>query len=73
MKSNMSIEVEFLGGTAMGDAVAEAKAKALQWDVAYVCFKFNGVRFSIGRNADVEAVVDEWNSDRCTKYGICAA
>ncbi len=73
MKSNMKIEVEFLAGTRIEDVIAEAKQKALQWDVAYVGFNFNGVRFSIGRNAVVQDVIEEWNADKNAKYGICAA
>jgi hypothetical protein len=72
MKSQMSINVEFLAETPIEEAVAEARDKALQLDVAYVCFTFKGVSFSIGRNACVPNVVDEWNADRNTKRGICA-
>ncbi len=61
MKSNMSVRVEFLGGTDVKDAVAEAKAKAESWDVAYVCFNFNGTNFSIGRGCDISAAANEWS------------
>lgn len=47
MKSNMSINVEFLTGTTVEEAILEAKLKAYCWDVAYVCFDFNGVKFGI--------------------------
>ena len=71
-KSNMTINVEFLAGTKIEDAVKEAKEKAQQLDVAFICFNFNGVHLSIGRNADVSDVVNQW------KYGegplsICEA
>lgn len=46
MKSNMEIEVSFLAGTAISDAIEEAKQKAAMWDVAYVTFKFNRVQFA---------------------------
>ena len=51
--SKITVTVEFLPGTSIANAIAEAKSKAKQWDVAYVCFKFNGKDFSIGRNADI--------------------
>lgn len=51
MKSNMSIEVEFLAGTSFLDACEEAHEKAIEWDVAYVKFDFNGVRVSVGQRA----------------------
>ena len=72
MKSNMTIDVEFLAGTDIADAVQEAKAKAALWCVAYVCFDFNGTKFSIGPNADTGEVLERWKA-RDTKYGICAA
>ena len=72
MKSNMTFNVEFLVGTTIEQAVEEAKLKAEQLDVAYICFNFNGTSFSIGRNADVCGVLEEWRS-RDNKYGIYAA
>jgi len=51
--SNMQINVEFLAGTSIEDAIQEAKRKAEMLDVVYVCFMFNDVKFSIGRDADV--------------------
>jgi hypothetical protein len=73
MKSNITIKVEFLAGTEIEKAVTEAKQKAELWQVAYVAFKFNGVSFSIGANADVEDVVAEWKSTGGKSFGICAA
>jgi len=43
MKSNMCVDVEFLAGTSIGDAISEAKYKCFLWGVAYVKFNFNGV------------------------------
>lgn len=60
--SRMTIDVEFLAGTEVSQAITEAKQKALQWDVSYVCFKFNGTSFSIGRNADVSEVIKDWDN-----------
>lgn len=72
MKSNMTINVEFLAGTTIEEAVEEAKLKAEKLDVAYICFNFNGTSFSIGRNADVYEVLERWRA-KDNKYGICAA
>lgn len=60
--SNMSIHVEFLAGTTLENAVQEAKCKAEKWDVALVEFNFNGIEFSIGRNADVCEVLEQFRS-----------
>jgi hypothetical protein len=72
-KSNMTIEVDFLAGTKIEDAVTEAKEKAALWGIAYVQFKFNDVRFSIGAGADVYEVLQEWKSHDKRSYGIVAA
>ncbi len=60
--SRITINVEFPAGTDIREAVAYAKEKARAWDVAYVNFKFNGVNFSIGRNADIDRVVSIYTS-----------
>ena len=62
MMSNMIIKVEFLAGTNIKDAVEEAKQKAEKLDLAYVEFDFNGISFSIGRNADVLDVWDQYQA-----------
>lgn len=72
MKSNMIINVEFLAGTDIKQAVDEAKQKAGDLDVAYICFRFNGTNFSIGRHADTDDVLDEWKN-HSGKIGITAA
>jgi len=61
--SYMVIEVEFMAGTDIRRAVTEAKDKAALFDVAYITFNFNGVRFSIGRNADIDAAVKAFHED----------
>ncbi len=60
MSSNMTIKVEFLPGTSVEHAIMEAKIKASLWNVAYVCFDFNGVRFSISAKADIEKALAKW-------------
>lgn len=58
--SNITINVEFLAGTDFTEAVEEAKQKCRQWDVALVCFKFNGVECCVSRNADVEHMHNQY-------------
>lgn len=62
--SNISIKVEFLAGTAIGDAIQEAKSLARRMDIAYVCFDFNGKSIHIGQNADVNLAIDDFHSKR---------
>ena len=64
--SKMSVHVEFLCGTEVKEAIEEAKLKASLWNVAYVCFKFNGKRFSVSRNADVARMLTEFDNE--SKY-----
>jgi hypothetical protein len=63
MKSAMTIKVEFLAGTAIEEAISEAKAKALTLDVAYMDFDFNGVKMSIGRNCCVKDAVNDFHKN----------
>jgi hypothetical protein len=71
MRSNITLNVEFLAGTDLEQAVVEAKQKAALFDVAYICFSFNGVSFSIGATADVYDVLERWR-DGTSSCGICA-
>lgn len=50
--SGMTVNVEFTAGTTLKEAIAEAKEKCVKWDVAYVCFTFNGAEFHISSKAD---------------------
>ena len=61
--SKMSVNVEFLCGTDVKEAIQEAKLKASFLDVAYVCFKFNGKSFSVSRNADVARMLTEFDDE----------
>lgn len=58
--SNITIEVEFLAGTSIEQAIGEAKIKASLWNVAYVKFNFNGVKISVKQNTDVEKTVKKF-------------
>ena len=61
--SKMSVNVEFLCGTDVKEAIQEAKLKASLWNVAYVCFKFNCKSFSVSRNADVARMLTEFDNE----------
>jgi len=69
-KSNMCISVEFLAGSDLAEIVSEAKEKAEKFGVAYVCFDFNGVKFSISAHADEEEVASLYLSRPFRNYGI---
>ena len=56
--SNMILKVSFLVGTDIKDAIAEAKEKAIELDLAYVKFKFNGISISVRPNSDVDEAVE---------------
>ena len=72
--SNMTIKVDFLAGTDLRDAVAEAKVKAKDLNVAYIMFNFNGISFSIGATAGIDYVVDQYRKQGDhLKYGIISA
>ncbi len=60
--SNITIKVNFLAGTDIRHAIAEAKSKANLWRVAYVTFSFNGIGCSISQKADVDKLVEKWHS-----------
>lgn len=67
--SKMTIEVEFLAGTPLEEAVKEAKEKAKLWQVAFVKFNFNGVPFSISENASVSKCILDYTEGTYT-YSI---
>jgi len=77
MDSNASLKVEFLAGTNLKEAVAEAKEKAVFLHFAYIKFNFNDVRFSIGPNADIDDIQrqydDLWDTDKPERKVIIGA
>jgi hypothetical protein len=58
--SNIKMEVEFLAGTSLEEAIQEAKDKVVQWKICLVTFVFNGCRFSIGINDNSEELVRKY-------------
>lgn len=66
--SPMTINVNFLAGTDISEAVAIAKRKAEFLQVAFVCFKFNGVDCSIGATANIDDAIEQYY--RAIKDGI---
>jgi hypothetical protein len=67
--SKATIEVSFLAGTDVVEAINEAKSLAKKLDVCYVSFNFNNTKFSVGRNADVDKLIAEFNHDRVYSAG----
>lgn len=57
----VSMEVEFGAGTAIADAVAEAKRRAIMWEVSFIKFNFNGISMSIGPGANVKNACDAFS------------
>ena len=70
IKSNMTLNVEFLAGTTLYDAVEESIGKCYHLNLAYVCFEFNGVDFSTGRNANIFDVLEDYKNLEGRKF-IC--
>ena len=64
MQSKMQLNVEFLAGTNAREAIIEAREKARQLNLAYVCFHFNGCSFSIGANCDIDRVLHQYPTSK---------
>jgi len=60
MKNNMIIEVGFVPGTEITEAIKEAKIKADQFDVALITFNFNGKKIMVSKKSDVNSLVNEY-------------
>lgn len=58
MKSNMVLEVSFLAGTSIQEAIDEARYFALKNRLAYVKFDFNGISMSIQPSCSVRATAE---------------
>lgn len=69
MKNNATLTIDFLAGTSLDDALAEAKDKAIKFEFCYVCFNFNGVSFSVSPRADLQRMSEEY-SKMGRKYGV---
>jgi len=71
--SNITIAVEFLAGTSIEDVLAEARSKAIEWNVAYIKFNFNGISVSCSKDFDVGYWAKEYMNVMKEKktYMIC--
>ena len=58
MKSNMVLEVSFLAGTSIQEAIDEARYFALKHNLTYVKFNFNGISMSIQPYCSVRATAE---------------
>ncbi len=61
--SKICINVEFLAGTNIEDAIAEAKELALELNVAYIHFNFNVKKLSISGHANVERALRRYREN----------
>lgn len=61
--SKITIQVSFLAGTEIRQAITEAKEKAHYWRVCYVTFNFNTVNFSIGSTANIDKAVEKFQEE----------
>jgi len=68
MKISASIEIEFLAGIDIKDVIDQAKDLASRLNVAKIRFSFNGIKFSIGANADTLALIKEYHNQNRHPY-----
>ena len=66
--SNLTVNVEFLAGTTINEAIKEAKEKAQALNVCYITFKFNGKSLSVSQRANVKKMTEEYKTKK--KYII---
>lgn len=66
--SNMTMNVEFIGGTSIHSAISDARSKAIMFDIAYIQFNFNDASFSVGKHCDVITAVQYWNDNPQKKH-----
>ena len=60
VRPNASINIEFLAGTTIEEAIDEASAIALELNLAYCCFSFNGVKCSISQNPNRSFLIKDY-------------
>lgn len=72
--SNACIKVEFLAGTTIEAAIAEARALAAKLGLVYVVFDFNGVKVSVKPSGDDKGLIDQFHDAMTAtdKYCRCA-
>ena len=59
--SNISLNVEFMAGTSIEEAIKEASLLAIRLHIAFVIFSFNGVRCSISRKPNIDKLVKDFH------------
>ena len=60
---DMKIEVSFLAGTEIVEALLEAKALARRLDLAYVTFDFNDKHISVSQEANIQEMVKQYEAN----------
>jgi hypothetical protein len=68
--SNLTIKVDVLAGTDLEETILQAKELAQKLNIAYVCFDFNNVEFSIGQSANVEEAIEKFSTEYKKKNGL---
>jgi len=72
--SKFILNIKFLPGTSLKEAIIEAKEKAQKLDMAYVCFRWHdGTVFYIGKHANIDAVIREYKERPLTKFPVVAS
>lgn len=67
--SKLTINVDVMLGTDLIEALEDAKELARRMDVAYVCFKFNGVGCSVSQDADTTKMYYDYQENR-VEHGV---
>jgi hypothetical protein len=60
MTDKICLQIEFLAGTDIEEALTQAKHLAIQLQVAYITFGFNSYRCSVSRHADIEKGIEQF-------------
>jgi len=70
MSKSFSIEIEFLVGTDIEKAVSEAKKFAINMDIAYTKFDFNGIKCSVSQHANLASAKDLYHQSIELKHNF---
>lgn len=66
--SSLTLNVEVMAGTSFEESVVDARTLAERQDLAFVCYKFNGVSVSVSQHADERKMTKEYASVGCGKH-----
>lgn len=60
--SSLTMNVEVMAGTSFEESVVDARTLAERLNLAFVCYKFNGVSVSVSQHADECEMAEEYAS-----------